>query len=331
MSDLTDLSAREVKIDTNAVYNLGSSVDESERLQRQADQLALDSVALLDKVGLRGGESAIDLGCGPRGVIEMLCERAAPGGRVLGLDSDPTHVAMASELVSRRGLTGVEIVQADTRRTGLPSGSFDLVHARTLLINVPEPAEVLAEMIRLTRPGSWVASVEPDCEFTICYPPHPVFDRLRKLRIAAFSRNGADPLIGRRLAELHRKAGLQDVRVSARAGVYPLGHSRRTIRVDLVRAMRQQILAVGLADEQELQEADATARARLDDPDVVTIPSLIFLAWGRKPAATPVLADTTISANPNRDAHRAGRGTAASSCLTGVSPSHSRRIAGADP
>jgi ubiquinone/menaquinone biosynthesis C-methylase UbiE len=170
MSDLSDLSAREVKIDPNAVYSLGRSVDESERLQRQADELAPDSAAVLDKVGLRSGENAIDVGCGPRGVIEMLCERVAPSGRVIGLDSDPTHVTMASELVSRRGLTGAEIVQADARRTGLPSGSFDLVHARTLLINVPEPAEVLAEMVRLTRPGGWVASVEPDCEFTICYP-----------------------------------------------------------------------------------------------------------------------------------------------------------------
>jgi hypothetical protein len=31
------------------------------------------------------------------------------------------------------------------------------VHARTLLVTIPEPAEVLAEMVRLARPGGWVA------------------------------------------------------------------------------------------------------------------------------------------------------------------------------
>ena len=70
--------------DPNAVYALGSSSGESSRLQRQAEELAPDSAVLLDRVGLRPGESAIDLGCGPRGVIDMLAERVAPGGRVVG-------------------------------------------------------------------------------------------------------------------------------------------------------------------------------------------------------------------------------------------------------
>jgi predicted RNA methylase len=47
-----------------------------------------------------------------------LYERVSPGGRVLGLDGDPAHVAMASELVASRALTDVEIVSADARRTG---------------------------------------------------------------------------------------------------------------------------------------------------------------------------------------------------------------------
>jgi predicted methyltransferase len=98
-------SAGEADIDPNAVCALGSSSSESARLQRQADELAPDSTALLDRVGLRPGDSAIDLGRGPRGIIELLSDRVSPGGRVVGLDGDPTHVAMASELVARRALS----------------------------------------------------------------------------------------------------------------------------------------------------------------------------------------------------------------------------------
>jgi ubiquinone/menaquinone biosynthesis C-methylase UbiE len=180
-------------------------------------------------------------------------------------------------------MSDVEIVEADARDTGLPADSFDLVHARTLLITVPEPQEVLAEMVRLTRPGGWVASLEPDCEHSIYYPHHPVFDRLHELFMVAFSRNGADPLIGRRLGELYRQAGLEDVGIDARATVYPAGHSRRTIVAELIRAMRPQILALGAADAAELDELDATARQHLDDADVVVMPGVYFLSWGRKP------------------------------------------------
>ena len=271
--------------DPNAVYALGSSSGESARLQRQAEELAPDSVVLLDWVGVRSGDAAIDLGCGPRGVIDLLAERVAPGGRVVGLDADPAHVAMASAFVATRGLSEVEVVCGDARHTGFESGSFDLVHARTLLITVPQPAVVLEEMVRLARPGGWVAGLEPDTEAAICYPPHPAFDRLCEIFSVAFSRNGADPHFGRRMAELYRGAGLEDVTVEVRAGVYPAGHSRRTIRADLVRSMRPQIVEMGLADQQELEELDIAARKHFENPDVLVMPGLYFLARGRKPAS----------------------------------------------
>ena len=93
-------------------HALGSSPGETARLLRQADELAPDSAALLDRVGLRPGQSAIDLGCGPRGILELLAERVSPGGRVVGVDANPAHVAMATEFATERGLRGVEIMAA---------------------------------------------------------------------------------------------------------------------------------------------------------------------------------------------------------------------------
>ena len=104
------------------VYALGRDPGESARLQRQSEELRSDSTALLDRVGLGPGQSAIDLGCGPSGIIELLAERVSPGGRVVGLDADPAHVAMARELARQRGLGNVDIVAAHARRTGLPAG-----------------------------------------------------------------------------------------------------------------------------------------------------------------------------------------------------------------
>ena len=270
--------------DANATYALGSSPGESARLQRQADELAADSAALLDKVRLRPGQSAIDLGCGPRGVLDLLAERVSPGGRVVGLDADPVHTAMAADFAAEQRLSGVEIMTADARSTGLPSGSFDLVHARTLFINLSEPAGVAAEMARLARPGGWVAAMEPDTEHALCYPPHPAFDRVCEIFRVVFSRNGADVAMGRRVAELFRQAGLADVEVEARVQMYPPGNSRRTVRLDLVRAMRPMVLEMEVATEAELDELDAALRPHLTHPDTITMSGLLFLTWGRKPA-----------------------------------------------
>jgi SAM-dependent methyltransferase len=265
------------------VYALGRGPAERSRLRRQSGELRAHSAGLLDRVGLARGQSAIDLGCGPSGIIDLLASRVGPDGRVTGLEVNPANVALAREFAGEQGLANVDIVQGDARRTGLPSSSFDLAHARTLLINVPDAAGVVTEMVRLARPGGWIAVLEPDAALTLCYPPHPAWDRMVEMYLSVHRDDDADPFIGRRLPELLRQAGLADIGVEAKADVYPAGHSRRTIRLDLVRSMRSKIVARGIADERELEETDRAAREHLDDPDTLVLPHLLFLAWGRKP------------------------------------------------
>jgi len=268
------------------VYALGSNDAERERLRRQSIELGAHSAALLDRVGVRPGQRVVDLGCGPRGIIDLLSERVGSDGLVVGLDLEPANIALACSFADEHGLENVKILERDARETGLAASSFDLVHARMLLVNLPDPAAVVAEMARLVRPSGWVVGLESDSAFQLYHPPHPAWDRLREIFIAAFRVDGADPFVGRRLPELYREAGLIDVGIEARVELYPHGHSRRTLRVDLVRSMRAKIVARGIAGEQELDDLDRAARQHLDDPRTLVLTGVYFLAWGRKPATS---------------------------------------------
>jgi SAM-dependent methyltransferase len=265
------------------VYALGSSPAERERLRRQSEELRALSTALLDRVGVERGWNAVDLGCGPSGIIDLLAGRVGPEGHVTGLDVNPANVALAREFADELGLVNADIAEADARGTGLPPSSFDLAHARTLLVTIPDPAAVVAEMVRLVRPGGWVASVEPDGGGSVCYPPHPAWDRLSLIYWSSWQSDGADLFIGRRLPELFRQAGLVDIGVEAKAEIYPAGHSRRTVGPDLIRSMRPKLVERGIASEQELDELDQAVREHLDNPHTLVLPNLLFLAWGRKP------------------------------------------------
>jgi SAM-dependent methyltransferase len=265
------------------VYSLGSSPAERDRLRRQSGELRDHSLLLLNRTGVAAGQRAIDLGCGPSGILDLLADRVGPTGHVVGLDFDPANVALARQFVADRGLANVEVIEGDAHQTGLPSDSYDLVHTRTLLINIPDPATVVTEMARLARPGGWVAALEPDGGGSVCYPTHPAWDRLTEIFRSAQEVDGADSFIGRRLPELFRQAGLVAIDAEAKADIYPVGHSRRTLRADLVRSMRPKIVAAGIATEQELDEVDHAMRDHLDNPDTLMLPHLLFLAWGRKP------------------------------------------------
>ena len=270
------------------VYALVTDRAERDRLRRQSEELRAPSSALLDRTGVGEGWAAIDLGCGPSGIIELLAARVGSTGRVVGLDFDPDNVALARELARERGLLNVEVIRGDARSTGLPASSFDLVHARTLLINVPEPAGVVAEMVRLARPGGWVAAMEPDIPLTVCYPKLEAWERMSQLFRQSVASDGADEAVGRRLPELFRDAGLADVGVEASMTVYPHGHSRRAVRADLFRTLRGKIVARGMADAAELDEIDREVRAHLDDPRTL-VAHAAFMAWGRKVSAKGIV------------------------------------------
>jgi ubiquinone/menaquinone biosynthesis C-methylase UbiE len=268
---------------TPPVYTLGTNPAERARLQGQADDLAAHTLALLDHADLPVGARALEMGCGPAGSIALLAARVGPSGSVTAVDIDPGHVALARQFVADRELTNVEVIHGDARATTLPSGSFDVVHARLLLVNIPWPELVVAEMVRLVKPGGWIITDEADGGARVCYPPHEAWDQLAAILHAAYRSDNADLLIGRKLTALLRNAGLVEVGADARADVYSAGHPRRTILPDLVRSMREKVVERGIASDEELTRLDREVRDHLANPETLTMSCLYFLAWGRKP------------------------------------------------
>jgi len=169
---------------------------------------------------------------------------------------------------------------------GLPSSSFDVVHDRTLLVNIPDPAAVVAEMTRLARPGGWVAGMEPDLPGLLCHPPLPAWDRPAEISVAAFQADGADPCTGRRVPGLFRQAGLTDVGAEVRAELYPAGHSRRIIRLDLVRNMRVKIVSQAIAGERGAGRTGPRYPGSSRRPGRAGDPDPYFMVWGRKKATS---------------------------------------------
>ena len=263
-------------------YVLGYRQAEQRRLQEQAQQLAHESTWLFDQIGLARGAQVVEIGCGPHGCLELLSKRVGPSGRVVGVERSADAVVLARTLVVERGLANVEVLEGDARTTGLARGSFDVVTARLVLVNVPQPERIVAEAAALVRPGGWVAFHEADYVCHICDPPLDAWTNLVEL-LARYSReNGIDPFIGRKLPRLLREAGVMDVRVNPIVHVYPPGHGRRNILLDFAENLSERMLAQGLVDERELTEMKGSLARHLANPDTLVVSHLFFQAWGRK-------------------------------------------------
>jgi len=266
-------------------YVLGYRQEEQARLQQQAQELAHESDWLFDQIPLTRGARVVEIGCGPHGCLALLSERVGPTGRVVGVERSAEAVALARTLVSQRDLRNVDVLEGDARSTGLPPASFDVVTSRLVLVNVPEPEQIVAEAAALVRPGGWVAFHEADYVSHVCDPPSNAWTRLVELLQTFSAMNGIDPLIGRKLPRLLRDAGLTDIRVNPIIHVYPAGHGRRNLLLDFSENLTERLIAQKLIREPELTGLKAELSRHLADPDTLVVSHLYFQSWGRKPSS----------------------------------------------
>jgi SAM-dependent methyltransferase len=265
-------------------YLLGSSSAERDRLLAQGELFAPEARWLLDRIGVAPGWRAIDVGCGPLGILDLLSERVGPGTPVTGLDRELRMIAMARQSLAERPQVRARLVEGDATATRLRRASFDLAHARLLLVNVPDPEAVLAEMAALVRPGGIVAVQEVDWISWACEPPHPAWDRLLAANEAVWNRRGLDVRIGRRLPGLLHATGLVDVGFKVHARTFAPGDAYQTLLLTFTRLHAREIVARGLLGDGELAETMEALAAHLADPGTLTIFALFCQAWGRKPA-----------------------------------------------
>ncbi|NOE25240.1 methyltransferase domain-containing protein [Ruegeria sp. HKCCD6157] len=105
----------------------------------------------------------VDLGCGTGVVTRALADRVGPECDIVGSDLAAELIKVAMEKTDAAGLAGrIRYEVADSRNTGDGQGSFDIVIAHTVISHVADPAAMLEEAARLTRPGGTIAIFDGD-------------------------------------------------------------------------------------------------------------------------------------------------------------------------
>ncbi len=200
----------------------------STKLNPQGDQMADESMvrtlaaqieaiwpqekSLLNFYRLPRNARVLDVGAGTGEFSARVAEHL-PDALVLGVELLPASVELArskhAALAPR-----LRFETGDAFQLALPDNSFDLVANRHMIQSVPHVDRILAELVRVTKPGGHVHVLAEDYSMLhmMSGPLDPdVFWRKGPVEFA--ERTGTDSRIGRRAWSLLRAAGLRDVRV----------------------------------------------------------------------------------------------------------------------
>jgi SAM-dependent methyltransferase len=230
----------------------------------------------LSALGLGPGRRVWEVGAGGPSVPRWLAEQVAPDGEVLAADLDPAWLA------PRADQPGLRILRHDVGLDPPPDGPFDLVHARLVLVHVPQRDSALAAMVSVLRPGGWlvVEEADPALQPLACLeesgPAQQLANRLKVGFRQLMADRGVDLAYGRTLPRLLRDAGLVDVVADA---YFPItGPACVELERATIEQIRDRLLAAGLATADEIEQHLANLSGGV--LDVATSP--MVTAWGRR-------------------------------------------------
>jgi ubiquinone/menaquinone biosynthesis C-methylase UbiE len=115
---------------------------------------------LLTDAGVGPGMRVLDLGTGAGDVALLAARIVGPSGRVVSVDRDLRTLMLAAVRCERAEVEHVDLAVGDLAVPDLPEGGFDAVVARSVLLDLPDPARTLRAAAARLRPGGVVCVQE---------------------------------------------------------------------------------------------------------------------------------------------------------------------------
>ena len=196
--------AESVASDWAAALELRASAEDQRTIRRR----------MLARVGLRPGDTVVEIGCGVGFLLADCAAAVSPGGCVIGVEPQPVFATRARERLSALSCDcRTEVREDSADALGIPGGVGDACLAQTTLIHLPELALMTAirEMVRVTKPGGHVLSVDQDADTWVI--DHPDRDTTRQIVRFNSDQRFADGWTGRRLRRLFKASGLANITV----------------------------------------------------------------------------------------------------------------------
>ncbi len=270
-------------------YVLGQSDDETRRLIQQAQFLNPLTRRLLYDAGITRSMRVLDVGTGAGDVAQLAAEIVGPSGVVVGMDRDPAVLAVARERAHAAGLTNVKFTESDLHALA-PSGDFDAVVGRLVLLHTPDPTTLLRQLSHQLRPGGVAVFQELQQSLTSLQtsPPLPLWGQVWTWIVATMQGAGVHLDMGYGLHRVFPAAGFPVPQLEVAAPLIrgedpaPYEWTANTLAHVLPMTVK---LGIATAEEVGIETLAWRLREETVAADAVVRFTDVVGAWARKPAA----------------------------------------------
>ena len=223
---------------------------EWERLTAIQDEFDCSTCRRLKQLGIRSGWSCLEVGPGAGSIMRWMCEQVGEQGRVVAVD-------LNTRFVSETRLANLDVRQMDIATTEIEASSFDLIHARYVLLHIHEYEKALSNIVRALKPGGWLLLEEP--HFTTAKSASRnladagAVDRVFAAILQMYESMGIDPALGRKLPSLFQSQNLQAIDVETELPLVRGGSGVAKIMKMSVEHLAQRLVATAVTSKDDIE------------------------------------------------------------------------------
>jgi len=261
-----------------AAYLIDRNREEARRRLTLQEQIQdPKTISALQRIGVCAGWTCLEVGAGKGSIAAWLCDVVGPTGEVVATDIDTTFL---DDLV----FPNLAILRHNVATDDLQTAAFDLVHARDVLVHLPEREAVLRKMANAVRPGGWILIEEPDASSVQPDPMAPesarqLYSRVMEGIYSFLCDRGLDPYCGSRLPASLRVLGFDSLHSEAWCRTYQGGTAAvKSPHVMAFQEVMEPVVSAGAVGEKDFRNF----LALLEDPAFSWREDLTVSTWGRR-------------------------------------------------
>ena len=175
----------------------------------QTPEIINQRIQTLDGLGLRPGESVLDVGCGTGLLLQLMSNEVGDSGQASGLDFSDDMLELARQRCDK--LSNVRLYQGSADNLEFESESFDVATCTQTLLYVDLVEQALGEIYRVLKPKGRIAVVETDWRGLVLNSRDK--DLTRRM-VDAWDTDMASPNLPARLIPLLKLTGFSAIRVT---------------------------------------------------------------------------------------------------------------------
>lgn len=228
------------------------------------------TIRRLDNLGIEAGWRCLEVGAGGGSSTQWLCARVGPRGRVLATDLDTRFVEALDD-------DNLDVRHMDLRTDELPADAFDLVHARAVLMHIPQREQIFEALLASLRPGGWLLLEDAD-DFAVHTLDTGLYSEVATAGFAGMIQAGVAFDWARQLPGLLHRHELADVGADCEVPLFEGGSAAAEFLRVSVSQLWEQDMVVGVTAGQLAEWNNLVSRPGRWFPGLA-----IVSAWGRRP------------------------------------------------